>query len=666
MDARDRSFAAIALRLQLLSREQIHACAAQAARTSGQRMGEAAVALGYMSSDEVSLVRLQEARLTERKSNAGPVEEVATERSSRRDPRAVSSPTRAAIPPSKPVERKRPRAQEWQATDDASQGAVHVPRSVAPTTRSAPPPTPRGARPLHPSQPSLPGAVPSRRPTHPHSTGAREDPTEPIAHMHAIAVANAHIHASQVAANATTIGPPRMEPPSSVPAQRPSYEPSGFPLASGDEVAEIIIPPTSAPPPASPSGRVITLAASNAAASVVPAADFRAASAPPERQTAHGVAAPSVMPVAVSIPTPLPPKASPQRPSMQVGQGYLDKAIALAARQGASDLHVHSGMPLLVRVDGVLRPLSGGGVMQPEAAENVIAGVTTDEQWARLSQKGEVDFAYQLPGIGRFRVNVYRQQRGLDAVFRLIPERPRTLEELGLPARLGKLVDFRTGLVLCTGPAGCGKSSTLAALLSSLVENRAEHVLTIEDPVEFLIPPGQSLVNQRQVGAHTGSFTRALRAALREDPDVIAITDLRDRETMSLAISAAETGHLVLGSLHTGSAAQTILRIVGSFGPSEREQARVMLAESLRAILSQRLLPRADGPGRVPAFELMMVNTAVSSLIREDKTFQLPSVMQTGKAAGMVTLDDSIAELLQQRVISVETARRFAVRKDRF
>jgi twitching motility protein PilT len=184
--------------------------------------------------------------------------------------------------------------------------------------------------------------------------------------------------------------------------------------------------------------------------------------------------------------------------------------------------------------------------------------------------------------------------------------------------------------------------------------------------VEFLIPPGQAMINQRQVGEHTSSFARALRAALREDPDVIAITDLRDRDTMSLAISAAETGHLVLGSLHTGSAAQTILRIVGSFAPSEREQVRVMLAESLRAIVSQRLLPRADGKGRVPAFELMMVNTAVSTLIREDKTFQLPSVMQTGKAAGMITLDDSIHELLQQRLISVETARKFSVRKDRF
>jgi twitching motility protein PilT len=264
------------------------------------------------------------------------------------------------------------------------------------------------------------------------------------------------------------------------------------------------------------------------------------------------------------------------------------------------------------------------------------------------------------------RVNVYRQHRGLDAVFRLIPENPPTLEQLGLPARLAKLTDFRTGMVLCTGPAGCGKSSTLAALLGGLVQSRADHILTIEDPVEFVFPPGKALVNQRQVRDHTSSFARALRAALREDPDIIVITELRDRDTISLAISAAETGHLVLGTLHTGSASQTISRIVNSFSADEQEQMRVMLSESLRAVVSQRLVPRAKGGGRVPAIELLMVNTAVSNLIREDKTHQLPSVMQTGKAAGMLTLDDSLDELLRAGTITVESARRFAVKKDRF
>jgi len=221
-------------------------------------------------------------------------------------------------------------------------------------------------------------------------------------------------------------------------------------------------------------------------------------------------------------------------------------------------------------------------------------------------------------------------------------------------------------MVLCTGPAGCGKSSTLAALLSVLIQSREEHVLTIEDPVEHVYPPGRALVNQRQVRDHTSTFARALRAALREDPDVIAITELRDRETISLAISAAETGHLVLGTLHTGNAAQTIHRIVSSFPADEQEQVRSMLAESLRAVVSQRLVPRASGKGRAPAIELLMVTHAVSTLIREDKMHQIPSVMQTGKAAGMITLDDSLDDLLRGQIINSETARRFAVRKERF
>jgi twitching motility protein PilT len=221
-------------------------------------------------------------------------------------------------------------------------------------------------------------------------------------------------------------------------------------------------------------------------------------------------------------------------------------------------------------------------------------------------------------------------------------------------------------MVLCTGPAGCGKSTTLAALLGTLAQSRADHVLTIEDPVEFVLPAGRALVNQRQVREHTSSFARALRAALREDPDVIAITELRDRETIALAISAAETGHLVLGTLHTGSAAQTIHRIVSSFPQGEQEQMRVMLAESLRAVISQRLVPAASGRGRVPAIELLMVTTAVSNLIREDKAHQLPSVMQTGKAAGMVLLDDSLDELVRSGAVTMDAARRFAVRKERF
>jgi twitching motility protein PilT len=345
---------------------------------------------------------------------------------------------------------------------------------------------------------------------------------------------------------------------------------------------------------------------------------------------------------------------------------YLGRALALALQKGASDLHAHSGAPILIRIDGTLRPLSGNDPLTPSAADKVIAEVMGEAQKATLAAKGEVDFACEVPGVARMRVNVYRQQRGTDAVFRLVPRDAPTLDQLGLPARLGRLTDFRTGMVLCTGPAGSGKSTTLAALVSGLAQSRADHILTIEDPVEFVYPPGKALVNQRQLREHTSSFARALRAALREDPDVIVITELRDRDTISLAISAAETGHLVLGTLTTGNASQTISRIVSSFSAEEQEQMRVMLAESLRAVISQRLVPKAKGGGRVPAVELLMVNTAVSNLIREDKTHQLPSVMQTGKAAGMMTLDDSLDDLVRAGTITAESARRYAVRKERF
>jgi twitching motility protein PilT len=383
----------------------------------------------------------------------------------------------------------------------------------------------------------------------------------------------------------------------------------------------------------------------------------------------HLPAAPAPPPAPEArIPSAPPPKAADVRPtgsSATGAQTYLGQALAMAVQHGASDLHAHSGAPLMVRVDGTLHPL-GDSALASEAAEKVIAEVMTDDQWGVLRERGEVDFAYELRGLGRFRVNVYRQQRGLDVVFRIVPPQPPTLQQLGLPETLARLVDYRTGMVLCTGPAGCGKSTTLAALLNLLVQSRPDHILTVEDPIEYVFPPGAALVNQRQVRDHTSSFSRALRAALREDPDIIAITELRDRETMSLAISAAETGHLVLGTLHTGNAGQTINRIVNAFPADEQEQIRAMLAESLRAVVSQRLVPMATGRGRAPAIEMLMVNTAVANIIRDDKTHQLPSVMQTGRAAGMRTLDDSLAELVQSGTVDKEQARRFAVKKERF
>jgi twitching motility protein PilT len=250
--------------------------------------------------------------------------------------------------------------------------------------------------------------------------------------------------------------------------------------------------------------------------------------------------------------------------------------------------------------------------------------------------------------------------------MRILPPDPPTLEQLGLPSQLERLVDFRTGLVLCTGPAGCGKSTTLAALLNVIVSSRRDHVLTIENPIEYVYRGGKAIVTQRQVGAHTTSFARALRAALREDPDVIAITELRDRETMSLALTAAETGHLVIGTLHTGNAGQTIGRIINAFPSDEQGQIRGTLAESLRAVVSQRLVPRADGNGRVVALEILQVNTAVTNMIREEKEYQVGSIMQTGKTQGMITLDDSLAELVTAGTIEKAQARRFAENKERF
>jgi twitching motility protein PilT len=299
-------------------------------------------------------------------------------------------------------------------------------------------------------------------------------------------------------------------------------------------------------------------------------------------------------------------------------------------------------------------------------AERLVTEILNPEQLEALRDRGQVDFAYTLPGKGRFRSNAYRQQRGMDAVFRVIPPRPPTLEDLGLPSSLSRLANYHQGMVLLTGPAGCGKSSTLAALLNIINEDRHDHIITIEDPIEYIHPSKKCVVNQRQVGPHTGSFARALRGALREDPDVIAIGELRDLETISLALTAAETGHLVLATLHTNNSIRTVNRILGVFPPSQQDQIRTMVSESLRAVVSQRLVARADGHGRVPALEILMANKAVGNLIRENKTFQIKSVLQTGASHGMYMLDASLAELLKTKVITREEAVRNADDPQRF
>jgi len=337
------------------------------------------------------------------------------------------------------------------------------------------------------------------------------------------------------------------------------------------------------------------------------------------------------------------------------GQRELDAILALAVERGASDIHIHSGAPIGLRLAGSLVDLDPQP-LAPEVAARMIEEVLDDEQRAALARHGQVDFAHTLPGRARFRANAYRQQRGLDAVFRSIPSQPPTLQSLGLPESLARLADYHQGMVLITGPGGCGKSATMAALISIINQTRADHVVTIEDPIEYLHPSLRAIVNQRQVGPHTASFARALRAALREDPDVIAIGELRDSETISLAITAAETGHLVFGTLHTNNAVRTINRMLGVFPPSQQAQMRAMIAESLRAVVSQRLLARADGRGRVPVLEMLIVTKAAANLIRDNRTFQIRSILQTGAAQGMIQLDAALAELVRNRVVTRDEA----------
>ena len=355
----------------------------------------------------------------------------------------------------------------------------------------------------------------------------------------------------------------------------------------------------------------------------------------------------------------IPPSEALAAPVAKVatGERQLDRVLTKAIQLHASDVHIHTGLPIQMRVGGRLLK-ANSAPLEPAQAEALILEILTESERAQFTAHNDLDFAYNIPGVGRYRGNVYRQRRGVDAVFRPIPLDPPTLEDLGLPNSLAKLTGYHQGLVLVTGPAGCGKSSTMAALINLINEDRPDHIITVEDPIEFAHRSKTCVVNQRQVRKHTGSFASALRAALREDPDVIAIGELRDLETISLAITAAEPGHLVLGTLHTNDAARTINRILDAYPPDQQSQIRAMISESLRAIVSQKLVPTVDGSRRVPALEILLVNIAVSNLIREERVFQLRSVMQTGRNLGMRLFDDSLLELMRAGTISKETARK--------
>jgi twitching motility protein PilT len=329
----------------------------------------------------------------------------------------------------------------------------------------------------------------------------------------------------------------------------------------------------------------------------------------------------------------------------------IDEILALMTERGASDLHLTSGSAPYLRIHGEMVKLNYKDVT-PEVCQALILEILTDKQRQSFLESWDLDCSYALKGVGRFRLNAFRQRRGVGAVFRRIPEQIQTAEELGLPENLINLLDVSEGLILVTGPTGSGKSTTLASLIHTINVNQRAHIITIEDPIEFVHHNEQSLINQREVSSHTKSFHHALRAALREDPDVILVGELRDLETISLALTAAETGHLVLATLHTNSATKTVDRIIDVFPENQQAQIRVMLSESLRGVVAQTLVRRADGQGRIPVVEVLVNIPAVANLIREAKTFQINSSMQTGLVHGMITFEASVNDLVRRGLIT--------------
>ena len=342
----------------------------------------------------------------------------------------------------------------------------------------------------------------------------------------------------------------------------------------------------------------------------------------------------------------------------------ITELLAFSARQGASDLHLSAGLPPMIRVDGDVRRINLPA-FEHKQVHGLIYDIMNDKQRKDFEEFLETDFSFEVPGVARFRVNAFNQNRGAGAVFRTIPSKVLSMEELGMGEVFKKITDVPRGLVLVTGPTGSGKSTTLAAMLDYLNNHKYHHILTIEDPIEFVHESKKCLVNQREVHRDTLGFSEALRSALREDPDVILVGELRDLETIRLALTAAETGHLVFGTLHTTSAAKTIDRVVDVFPAEEKAMVRSMLSESLQAVVSQTLLKKVGG-GRVAAHEIMIGTPAIRNLIREDKVAQMYSAIQTGGGLGMQTLDMCLKALLSKGLISRDAAREKAKTPENF
>ncbi len=342
----------------------------------------------------------------------------------------------------------------------------------------------------------------------------------------------------------------------------------------------------------------------------------------------------------------------------------ITELLAFSAKQGASDLHLSAGLPPMIRVDGDVRRINLPPLEHQEV-HALIYEIMNDKQRKDYEEFLETDFSFEVPGVARFRVNAFNQNRGAGAVFRTIPSKVLTMEDLGMGQVFKDVSMMARGLILVTGPTGSGKSTTLAAMIDYINDNRYDHILTIEDPIEFVHESKKCLINQREVHRDTHGFNEALRSALREDPDIILVGEMRDLETIRLALTAAETGHLVFGTLHTTSAAKTIDRVIDVFPAEEKDMVRSMLSESLQAVISQTLLKRVNG-GRIAAHEIMIGTPAIRNLIREDKVAQMYSAIQTGASQGMTTLDQCLKDLVQKRAISRETAREKAKMPDNF
>jgi twitching motility protein PilT len=383
--------------------------------------------------------------------------------------------------------------------------------------------------------------------------------------------------------------------------------------------------------------------------------DFLAAVSRPPSTPAASAAPPAPAPPpppAIEIPAPADPRAA------------LEALLETMVRRGASDLHLASDCPPMLRIDGDMTAVASYGALGPERLKELLWSMAPEKNREEWEARKDTDFAHETPQ-ARFRVNVFCDRKGIGAVLRQIPTEILTAEKMNLSKPVLDLCFLSKGLVLVTGPTGSGKSTTLAAMVDYINRNREDHIVTIEDPIEFVHPNKRCLVNQREVGVHTSGFKAALRAALREDPDVVLVGELRDLETIAIAIETAETGHLVFGTLHTNTAPSTVDRIIDQFPSDRQAQIRMMLSESLKGVIAQTLCKKIGG-GRVPALEILLCNTGVANLIREGKTFQIPSMMQTGRAQGMVTLNDSLIDLVKRKVVEPQEAWQKAVAKSEF